>query len=103
MESEKLEGYHKLNFGVHENKSLEDIPDSWYTWISSQKWFINSTSTYNTQLKEYIKTNRNPKAISMNLYPKKTGWSIIFDKWHNSHSDDLQEWLENNYQVPLEK
>lgn len=99
-----MDSNHKLEFGKHTGTPLLDIPDQWFDWITHQPWFIKSTEPYHTELKEYIKTRKKKdKGISMNMYPAKNGWDIIFDCWYKSGDNDLLEYLKMYFDVPLPK
>jgi uncharacterized protein (DUF3820 family) len=88
-----------LGFGKHKDKALKDVPNHWFTWISTQAWFIKSVTTADMQLKEYIvrRSKEDKRAIPL---PQKTGWKAIFEEWQKSDCDDIQDWLEMYYEVP---
>lgn len=48
----------KILFGKHQGKQLKDIPDSYWTWLLKQDWFMKSTFSYNVELKKWINENK---------------------------------------------
>lgn len=62
----------KMLFGQHIGKRLIDVPASYLMWLRAQGWFMRSTDSYYTALRNYIEENKDviQKEFNQSVYKK---------------------------------